>query len=232
MSIIYFIAAISFCSISDTTVHCYQCSAICTSNTHACFRCPVNCTDPCEFVCSPGCLHQTCEYQRGQLICSEGCQDGRAGISCQEFCPPDCQSCDQFTSECKEVIGSPKRTEHQWLVIGPVFAVILLLAVAAGLCYKRRRALGRLNRPLAIERLAMSGESGHGPAMEEEDDRKFISEVTTQSTPGREYEDVGNTYVESVRPDQLQGVAPPDLTQSKEDGEKYKYLTPVPLNLP
>ncbi|XP_046375057.2 uncharacterized protein LOC124148139 isoform X1 [Haliotis rufescens] len=241
-TVFYMAQAISFCSISNTTVHCFPCSAICTSNTNACFRCPINCTDPCEFVCSQWCLHQTCEYQRGQLICSEGCQDGRAGIFCQEFCAQDCQSCDQFTSECKEVIGSPKRTgavsSEQWLVMGPVFAVILLLVIAAGLFYKRRCALGCLTRLLTFERRAISGISGHGPAMKEEDDSRCTREVTAPSTPAREYEGVGNIYVESVHMyvsvdhDQTHEYATPDFTQGKVDKEKYKYLTPIPQNLP
>ncbi|XP_046575094.1 uncharacterized protein LOC124283111 [Haliotis rubra] len=218
-TIFYLTQAISFCSFNATNVHCLPCSDICISNTKPCFMCPVNCDHSCESVCSPFCLHGTCHYQQGQLMCSKGCQDGRAGISCQEFCPQDCQICDQFTSKCKEVKWSPPKvaasSEHRWLVIGPVLAVIVLLITTAGVCYKRRRVLGCLNRPLTFQTRHIREESGHRPAVEVE-------------VPG-------NIYVDSVQmscnPDQGPVYAIPDSIQIREDKEKYKYLTPIPQNL-
>ncbi|XP_067661567.1 uncharacterized protein [Haliotis asinina] len=214
-TLLYLAQAISLCSFNATNVHCLPCSDICPPNTNTCFSCPANCDHSCESVCSPWCLHGTCQYQRAQLMCSKGCRDGRTGIACQEFCPHDCQICDQFTSKCKEVNRSPPNQERLWQVIGPVLAVAALVVTTGGVCYKRRRALRCVNRPLTIQTRNICGESGHRPEVKED----VPGNIYVQSVQMSGYADQGPVY------------AIPDPTQRREDKEKYKYLTPVPQNL-
>ncbi|XP_046575092.1 cell death abnormality protein 1-like [Haliotis rubra] len=98
---------LGLCSVSDTNVRCLPCSEVCNPKVNKCFSCPIQCgksisVDRCDSVCNENCLHGRCEYENGKLKCSAGCENGRTGISCQEFCPPQCKTCDQFTSACTQ----------------------------------------------------------------------------------------------------------------------------------
>ncbi|XP_067661568.1 cell death abnormality protein 1-like [Haliotis asinina] len=95
------------CSVSDTNVSCLPCSELCNPEVNTCFSCPIECGDSisidnCNSVCSEYCLRGRCEYDKGKLKCSDGCKNGRTGISCREFCPTQCKTCDQFTSACTQ----------------------------------------------------------------------------------------------------------------------------------
>ncbi|XP_046375056.2 cell death abnormality protein 1-like [Haliotis rufescens] len=95
------------CSVSDANVNCLPCSEVCNPSLNKCFSCPKQCgksipVETCDSVCNENCLNGKCEYESGKLKCSSGCENGRTGISCQEFCPPKCISCDQFTSVCTQ----------------------------------------------------------------------------------------------------------------------------------